>query len=204
VVPHGYRDPDGGTIVPGSVTVKFSFKPTVLGRKEATFKGTTTLESQPLLGIPMRGVGGGPDIDVTPSGTMDLGRVAYFPNATTPSAATRMLSVKNVGTRPTPPDPKGNLKLGTGDTAAGYVAPYWEVVPRGDATLEEICVGAIDIASGTCTNTLPTAGANSYLPNLGLEAGTSTARPSISKWRPREPATATENASPRSRSRSTA
>ncbi len=175
VVPHGNRDPDGGTIVPGSVTVKFSFKPTVLGRKEATFKGTTTLESQPLLGIPMRGVGGGPDIDVTPSGTMDLGRVAYFPNATTPSAATRLLTVKNVGTRPTPPDPKGNLKLGTGTPSTDYVAPYWEVVAHGDATLEEICVGVID-PTGACTNTLPTSGANSYVPAIGLEAGGSTAR----------------------------
>lgn len=174
IVPHGTRQPDA-TITPGTVTVKFSFKPMVLGRKSATFKGTTPLESQPLVGISLTGVGGGPDIDVTPAGTMDLGRIAYFAGATTPSAATRMLTVKNVGTRPSPPDSKGNLKLGTGDATNGYVAPYWEVVAHGDATLAEICVGVVD-GAGVCTNTLPETGANGYAPNLGLEAGTSTAR----------------------------
>ncbi len=170
-VPAGARQADG-TITAGEVVVKLTFKPTVLGPRQGQLRGATSLASQSSITASLRGIGGGPDIEVRPSPTLAFGRIAYFANASPASFANRKLTVQNVGTRPTPADPAANLKLGQGDVTSGYAAPYWDVIPGPGSTREEICIGAYDTA---CTDNLPTTGAGRYDPALGLEAGTATA-----------------------------
>ena len=173
-VPPGARDPVTNTITPGSVKAKLSFKPLVLGPRQGQLVGTTVLPTQPAVSITLRGVGGGPDIDVRPSPSLTFGRIAYFANASPASFGARKLTVQNVGTRPTPADPRANLKLGKPDGAGGYVKPYWEVTAMPGSDLSEICVGTFDPATSTCTNDLPTSGAGRYDPAVGLEAGGAT------------------------------
>lgn len=152
-VPPGVRQEDGA-IAPGAVTVKFSFTPTEPGGRVATF--TATLDGQAPASFSLRGVGGGPDIDVTPAGTLDAGTSAFFPGST---VVTREITVHNVGERPSPPSASANLHLGVGGAA-----PYWEVVARTNATLDEICVGVFDDTTNACTNTID-------FPAEGLVAG---------------------------------
>jgi hypothetical protein len=174
-VPAGARDMATNNIVPGTVNVKMEFRPVVLGPRASALRATTDLtNSQPMINVPLRGVGGGPDIDVRPVPNLNFGRIAYFPNANPPSYANRKITVQNVGTRPTPPDPQANLKLGKRDANGNYVRPYWEVIPKNGAQASEICVGVFDTMTNTCTNDLPTAGAGRYDPVQGLEAGSST------------------------------
>ncbi len=173
VVPPGTRVSDTA-IAPGSVTVRvgFSPQPNQLGRHSATLNATTTLESQPLLAIPMVGVGGGPRIDAP--ALLDLGRIAYFPNATSPVAGMRTLAVRNIGAKPVPADPAGNLRLGT--IESGLVAPYWEVEVVSGGTLDEICVGVFDTTTQQCTHTLPETGPYAYVASEGIEAGSASSR----------------------------
>jgi hypothetical protein len=173
-VPAGVRDPMTNTITPGTQLVKLSFKPLVLGPRAGQLVGTTTLMSQPMISVTLRGVGGGPDIDVTPAGTLNFGRIAYFANASPASFATRKLTVRNVGTRPTPADPRANLKLGQADGSGGFARPYWEVTAMAGSDLSEICIGAFDTMTGMCSNDLPSSGAGRYDPVQGLEAGGAT------------------------------
>lgn len=170
-VPGGMRDATTNTITAGTQVVKLTFKPVVLGPRQGQLVGTTELMSQPAISVTLRGVGGGPDIDVTPAGTLNFGRIAYFASASPPSFASRKLTVKNVGTRPTPPDPRANLKLGQNDGSGTFVKPYWEVTAMAGSDLAEICVGAFDNMTGMCTNDLPATGAGSYDPVQGIEAG---------------------------------
>jgi hypothetical protein len=177
-IPAGTRDPAAPNmlgIIPGSVKVKLSFKPLVLGPRQHYLHMTSELQSQMAFSVLLRGVGGGPDIDVRPAPTLNFGRIAYFAGANPASFANRKLTVQNVGTRPTPPDPRANLKLGQPDGAGGFMKPYWEVTAKPGSDLSEICVGTFDTASGMCTNDLPAAGAGRYDPVQGLEAGSSTA-----------------------------
>ncbi|MGV3620760.1 MAG: hypothetical protein ACO1OB_08080 [Archangium sp.] len=171
-VPGATRD-GSNVLVPGTQVVKLSFKPTVLGPRQAQLKMATPFASQQMLSIPLRGIGGGPDIDVRPSPTLAFGRIAYFQGASPASIASRKLTIQNVGTRPNPADPQANLKLGQADSS-GYARPYWEVVPKNGSSLDEICVGVFDTNTNTCSNDLPASGAGSYNPTLGLEAGTAT------------------------------
>ncbi len=164
LVPSATRDAMGA-LVPGTVKVGLTFKPTLLGPRPARLDFSTNLPKQPSGIEQLKGYGGGPDIDVKPP-TLNFGRVAFFASATTPAYVNRKLTIQNVGTRPTPPDPKANLHLG----AAGTGVVYWDVrvksgVPGNTAQLGELCVG--EMVSGTCTNR-PTAG--TYDPMLGLEA----------------------------------
>ncbi|MBS1152923.1 MAG: putative lipoprotein, partial [Myxococcaceae bacterium] len=159
-IPAAIRDA-AGMLQPGAAKVAVSFKPTLLGPRNARLDFTTSLPKQSSGTELLKGYGGGPDIDVKPS-TLNVGRVAYF--AGSASHATRKLTIQNVGTRPTPADPKANLHLGAG-------AAYWEVrvkagVAGNTAALGELCVGEVR-ADGTCTH-LPLAG--SYDPAIGLEA----------------------------------
>lgn len=171
-VPAGTRQADA-TITPGEIVVKLTFRPTVLGPRQGNLRAATPLASQTQITIPLRGIGGGPDIDARPSPTLAFGRIAFFAGATPPSFANRKLTIQNVGTRPTPADPAANLKLGQPDGNGGFGGMYWEVVPKNGSTIEEICLGVFDPIAG-CMGTLPTAGAGRYDPALGLEAGTAT------------------------------
>lgn len=172
-VPAATRD-SGNSLVAGTQVVKLSFKPTVLGPRQGLLRMTTPFASQTSLSVPLRGIGGGPDIDVRPAPALAFGRIAYFPAASPPSFASRKLTIQNVGTRPNPADPQANLKLGQTDGMNGFARPYWEVTPKNGASADEICVGVFDTSTNTCTNDLPTSGAGSYNPAFGLEAGTAT------------------------------
>ncbi len=171
-VPGGVRQPDN-TISAGTAKVKLTFKPLVLGPRAGQLVANTSLATQPMVSVNLRGVGGGPDIDARPSPVMNFGRIAYFANASPATFASRKLTVQNVGTRPTPADPRANLKLGKPDGAGGFARPYWEVTAV-NGSLDEICLGAFDTVTNACSNDLPTAGAGRYDPNTGLEAGAGT------------------------------
>jgi hypothetical protein len=172
-VPPGLRQMDN-TITPGTAKVRLTFKPLVLGPRAGQLIATTALASQPSISVNLRGVGGGPDIDVRPAPVMNFGRIAYFPTANPATFASRKLTVQNIGTRPTPADARANLKLGQTDGNGGFVRPYWEVTPGTGSSIDEICVGLFDAVSNTCSNDLPATGAGRYDPAIGLEAGAGT------------------------------
>ncbi|MBL8917802.1 MAG: hypothetical protein JNJ54_03000 [Myxococcaceae bacterium] len=164
-VPKATRNASTNQIVAGSAKVTLAFRPTVLGPKQGSLIGTPDLTAQAMISVSLRGFGGGPDIDLSPAGTLNFGRIAWFQGAN--SFATRRLTVRNVGTRPTPADPAANLKLG----AMGGGKPYWRVTPKNAESLaSEICVGAFDAMTNTCTNDLPTVGMGAYDPSIGIEA----------------------------------
>ena len=174
-VPPGVRDmsaPSG--IAAGTVKARLTFKPVVLGPRAGQLTALTPLTSQPMISINLRGVGGGPDIDARPSPILNFGRIAYFPTASPASFANKKLTVQNVGTRPTPADPRANLRLGKPDGAGGFIRPYWEVTPAAGSSASEICVGFFDSVTMTCSDDLPASGAGRYDPIQGLEAGGAT------------------------------
>ncbi|MBX7097253.1 MAG: choice-of-anchor D domain-containing protein [Myxococcaceae bacterium] len=154
-----------GAVVPSTAVVTIKFTPKNLGPRNSQLSFVTNLAKQMNGNAPLQGYGGGPDIDVKPSPILNFGRVAYFANASPASYAQRKMTITNVGTRPTPPDPKANLRLGK----AGNGAPYFEVQGVGGADPAELCVGAFD-TSGKCTYAPATTGQGAYDPQLGLEA----------------------------------
>src|SRR5439155_26708943 len=95
-------------------------KPAVLGPRNTTITFSTTLPKQPSGAAQVKGYGGGPQIKVVPSPTLNFGKVAYFASA--PTSQSRKLTVLNIGTKPATNDPKASLYLGT----AGQ-PPYMEV-----------------------------------------------------------------------------
>src|SRR5205823_8834527 len=115
----------------------------------------TNLPKQPAGNAQLKGYGGGPDIRVTPSPTLNFGKVAYFANTPT----SRKLTVSNVGTKPATPDPKANLLLGVN----GAGAPYIDVKAlNADSDPSEITI---------INPPMPAAGVSGgYDPNLGLVA----------------------------------
>lgn len=159
-VPSAQRDAMGAW-ADGEATVKLEFKPTALGQKSGQLKATTTLSGQAAISVRLRGIGGGPRIDVRPS-PLSVGRIGFTQNASPPTFVPRTLRIANIGTRPTPSDPRANLKLG----ATGMGMPYWRLrsITGTDA---EICVGEWDQQRNGCTNTLQP---NVYNPNNGIEA----------------------------------
>jgi hypothetical protein len=159
-VPAGRRDAQTDDIEPGVARVRVRFEPLGAGPRHATLVATTDLRSQPALVVPLRGVAGGPDIDVRPAPTLSLGRIAFFQGAG--ASATGRLTVRNVGTAPPVPDPQANLRLG----ARGTGQPLWTVTPKNaESGLDEICVGTFDAVSGTCLHGVP-----GYDPAVGLVA----------------------------------
>ncbi len=161
-VPAATRDL-AGVLQPGTAKATITFKPTLLGPRNARLDFKTSLPKQTSGIATLKGYGGGPDIDVKPA-ALNFGRVAYFAGAS--SYVNRKLTIQNTGTKPTPPDPKANLHLGAGGTGT----TYWETRVKAEAgntaTLAELCVGAID-TMGACTH-LPTTG--TYDQAVGLEA----------------------------------
>lgn len=167
-VPRAARDPVTNDVIPGVAKVTLSFRPTVLGPRNATLVFVSDLRAQPNGAIPLRGFGGGPDIDVLP--TLDFGPIDFTPGGL--QSSTRLLVVRNVGTAPNPADPRANLYLGR----AGGGRPYFTVTPMNlESEQDEICVGVFDTQTGTCTNDLPSSGADAYDPDVGLRATASTA-----------------------------
>ncbi|MBL8957091.1 MAG: choice-of-anchor D domain-containing protein [Myxococcaceae bacterium] len=163
-------------LVPGTLELQLTFSPGSLGTKQANLTAQTPLARQRELRCPLRGAGGGPDIEVSPKPTLNVGRIPYFPGSQAPKPfwVTRKLSVQNVGTLPEPPEPRANLKLGTKDAAGNYVRPYWRITPKNaDSTDAEICVGEYDevrFPFGPCRNDLTNTGAGRYDPAVGIVA----------------------------------
>ncbi len=163
-VPAASRDATD-ELVAGTVKVAVIFKPTLLGPRPARLDFSTNLAKQPSGIVQLQGYGGGPDIDVKPS-TLNFGRVAYFQGSNPAAYVTRKVTIQNVGTRPTPPNPQANLRLGEG----GMGAVYWEVrvkpgVTGNTAQLSELCIG--EVVNGACSNRPSDA---SYDPLIGIEA----------------------------------
>lgn len=164
-VPPATRGGDGA-LVAGTAALSLDFSPTALVARSAVLRADTGLTRQPTWALGLRGTGGGPDIDVSPA--HDVGQVAYFVGASPPSSATRHLQVRNAGTRPSPADPRFNLRLGTPDATGAPQRPYWLVTAANPGTLaSELCVGAVDAQSGACLGDL---GAADYEPAVGLVA----------------------------------
>ncbi|MBL8918754.1 MAG: choice-of-anchor D domain-containing protein, partial [Myxococcaceae bacterium] len=119
--------PSATIVVPAysDTTTEFlTFRTAVLGPRTATF--SFTAPAGPSF-ISLRGVGGGPRIDAPT--TLDFGRVALFTGATPPSAQTRTLPIRNIGTAPVPPDPAANLILGTVFQDVPGQLPLFELIP---------------------------------------------------------------------------
>ncbi|HEY1089016.1 MAG TPA: choice-of-anchor D domain-containing protein, partial [Archangium sp.] len=161
-VPPASRDPDG-TWTPGTASVALSFSPTDLGVRVGTLDAQSSIASESRVSAPLQGFGGGPRIDLRPSPTFALGRIGFDPSTSSGLAVLRTLRIGNVGNRPTPADPRVNLKLGQG----GAGAPYWSVRAI-NGSLDELCLGAWDSISERCDGTLSGA---TYDANVGLEAG---------------------------------
>lgn len=167
-VPGAIRGADG-VLAPGTATLRLGFAPNALGARPGTVRANTDLASQSSIIVPLRAIGGGPAIEVSPPQVLDLGPIAYFAGLSPPMATTARLAVRNVGTRPNPPDARANLKLGVASASGDITKPYWEVTARNAiTTVDELCVGAFDDAMQTCLGDLAPA---DYDPNLGLVAG---------------------------------
>lgn len=158
----GYRilSPQPVDVPPASsVTVQVAVKPTALDDMAALLLFQTDLIKQPTGMVHLRCEGGGPDIDA--NRPLDFGSIAYFAGAS--SFATRILTLRNEGTRPMSRDARANLHLGANGV-------FWEVrvkpsVPGNTATADELCVG--EVFNGMC-NSAPRPGA--YDLALGIEA----------------------------------
>lgn len=74
------------------VPLAVTFRPTALGSVEGTMTASQGFECV------LRGRGGGPDIEVTPT-TLAFGPIAFFASAPTPSFVERTLRVRNPGTQ---------------------------------------------------------------------------------------------------------
>ncbi len=147
-----YRIVGGATTVTapaeGTVEIPLSFTPANLGLRNGALVMTTPISTQPVLSCPLRGTGGGPDIDVRPT-SLDFGRVPIFAG----SGVTRKVTLRNLGTRPQPPDASGNLHL-----------QRWDVIPKNMASVAaDICVGTW--SAGQCSSSLA-----AYDPAVGIVA----------------------------------
>lgn len=143
---------------PGTAALPVLFTPQGLGPRAGAIQFSSGLPRQATNLAKLRGVGGGPDIDVSPAPALDFGKVAYFAGA--PLFTVRKLLVRNAGTRPSPADAAWNLRLGKQGAA-----PYWEVQAGPGSSLDELCVGAWDEGGARCLGTLP-----AYQPAMGLVA----------------------------------
>jgi hypothetical protein len=163
-VPKGVRAADN-TVKAGEAKATVRFTPTVLGPKEGVLFGAPNLAQQSSISVALRGFGGGPDIEVTPPSVLNIGRIAFFPGQN--AAATRRVTLRNVGTSPAVADPAANLKLGQG----GGGRPYWRVTPKNaQSSASEICVGLFDASTNTCKDDLPLMGMGAYDPAFGIQA----------------------------------
>jgi hypothetical protein len=160
-VPAATRDASGAWL-DGSAVTTLEFRPVVLGTKQGTLRVTTNFSAQPQLGVSLKGFGGGPRIQVTPSPIFAVGRIGFTPGAMPGTSVQRTLKVSNVGSRPNPPDPRANLMLGVD----GMGATYFEVRAI-NGTAQEICVGQWDSMNDRCTDTVVPP---LYDPAQGIEA----------------------------------
>lgn len=154
VTPRGnpdFRLSETSQLVPGTgaLIIPVTFAPTLLGPRGADIVLTTTHPQQQRVVCQARGIGGGPDISVSPL-VLDFGEVPYFPSQA--YGVTRQVKVSNFGSRQ--PDTKGNLHV-----------TRWVVTPlNGDSPASALCVGAFDETTSTCLDRL----APGYDPAVGI------------------------------------
>ncbi len=116
--------PASFSLLPGaSQVVMVRFTPRALGPVTGTLSFQTDLPGQPNLDVALRGIGGGPQVQV--ASALDFGPTHFS------DVRTEALLVRNTGTRPTPADPAGNLRFG---------APAFEVVPDANTGAGEFSV----------------------------------------------------------------
>jgi hypothetical protein len=136
---------DAGTLVlapDAGAKIAVSFTPQILGPRTGVLQFATASGQAALT---LKGIGGGPILAVSDAG-LDFGSVSVD------GGAQQQLVIRNVGTRPSPPDPKANLYLGIGGKL-----PYFELVPaNANTTASEFGV-SIESPTG-------------YDPGVGLEA----------------------------------
>lgn len=129
LLPAAHRDGGVGMglalLRPGRASLDVGFAPQTLQGQSANLELTTSLPSLPTVVVPLRGVGGGPDIEVLPE-ALDFGEIT--------AATTRPLRVGNVGARPNPPDPNGNLHLGP-DGGGPFYELLWVSGVRDNITI---------------------------------------------------------------------
>lgn len=161
VVPAATRDAMNAW-VDGTAVSTLEFRPSALGNQVGVLHTTTNFASQPQLAVTLKGFGGGPRIQVTPSPIFAIGRIGFTPGAMPGTSVQRTLRVANVGNRPNPPDPAANLHLGVD----GQGPLYFEVRAI-NGTDQEICVGDWDPMTDSCTHTVASP---TYEPTTGIEA----------------------------------
>jgi hypothetical protein len=125
--------PEGATqsvTVParGSISLTVSCRPGTLAKHEAALELRTLFALERVLQVPMRCHGGGPQLQVEPSETLDFGRAAFVPATPTPVYQLRELTLRNVGTAYSQLSQE-RLFLGRGGTA-----PYFAIEPLNAAT----------------------------------------------------------------------
>jgi len=104
-----------GTLISGQLTLEVTFTPAVFGPRAGQLVASTTVQTQPMTSVTLRGVGGGPVISVTPT-QLDFGAVT--------APTTQTVTIRNTGTQPGPPDPRAHLFLGIDG-----MQPYFELTP---------------------------------------------------------------------------
>lgn len=132
-------------VVPGNSDAAMNVvcRPSQLGARSAELKFNTPIAKQPSGVVTLSCFGGGPDIDVVPSSTINFGKTAWFANANPPLSVTRRVTVMNVGSAPPNGNPDGNLRLGkvSADGVPGQI-PFISVKPLNATTAaDEISVG---------------------------------------------------------------
>lgn len=116
----------------GQGTIDLSFTPLQMGYRTATLGYLTDLAIQPAGQVVLEGVGGAPDVEVTPP-SIDFGQVPFFAGVSHGPAGAVVLSIHNQGNAP--------LHFGT---------PAFNVIGQQSS---DVCVGDFDPQLG-CLNTI--------------------------------------------------
>ncbi|MBL8912917.1 MAG: hypothetical protein JNM17_19645 [Archangium sp.] len=111
-IPPSRREPTG-ELINGERRLELVFAPQSFGPAQSTLSGETAIATQPMIAVPLIGVGGGPIIEVNPL-MLDFGAITMV--------TTRSVTIRNVGTQPRPPDSRVNLHLGGVDGGPPFYA----------------------------------------------------------------------------------
>lgn len=106
-----------------SVDVTVAFTPTTLGATTGLLSFATDLSAQPAVSVPLSGSGGGPILFV--------GDMVTLPSVAVGGEVKGAVEVRNVGTRPNPPDDAANLFFET---------PAFVVTTLANTSLDEVLV----------------------------------------------------------------
>jgi len=120
---------NGAELNAGTASVPITFTPTTDGLHEATFLISTDAPEQPTVEVRVSGHAGGPDIQLSAT------------ELTFPDGGTQYVDVRNLGTRPNPPDSRVNLTFGS---------PAYQVSSSSQSIIGDVCVGSTDALDGHC------------------------------------------------------